>query len=266
MKPRRTAIAVSGVLAVIAVVIMAFGSPSQAESKKLLISNSADGPFHDNLSRPLFQGDAPFVPRDRARSTFYVKNNSNQAARATLAVVNRGASTTFESALTFDVDIDGTKSSGAVPAPGRDGCTHVTTGPSLEPGAVQAVDLSLAVADLTGQAGMDQAASLDFVVTLTQVGRSGQVDVCGEQADPEPESEGEQGEEEEQDPSDDQCRRDVVVSVAGEPSCVPTVVDAGATYGMGDPRNSGTVAFLAAVLVSIGSGMLLLAGRRRRTA
>jgi hypothetical protein len=121
------------------------------------------------------------------------------------------------------------------------------------------VNLSLAVADLTGSDGMAQAASLDFVLTLSQVGASGQVDVCGEQG-----AADEQGEEGGPG-SGDHCR-DVVVTVAGEPSCVPTVVDAGASYGLGEPRSPGTVAFLAAVLVSIGGGMLLLAGRRRRTA
>ncbi len=122
------------------------------------------------------------------------------------------------------------------------------------------MDLSLAVADLAGQQGMGQAASVDFVLTLSQVGDSGQVDVCGEQGeDGEDDEEGEPG-------SDDQCRRDVVVTVAGEPSCVPTVVDAGATDGTGEPRSPGTVAFLAAVLLSLGASLLLLAGRRRRTA
>ena len=260
MSLHRIPLALAAVLLAVATLVVLLGSPSQAESKNLLVSSSPDGPFRDHLAKPLFKGEGPFVPRDRADSIFYVKNNSSDTARATLAVVNHGASSAFESALTFDVDIEGTKSSGALPGNGSDGCSLVTTGPSIAPGDVQAVDLSLAVADLASSEGMAQAASLDFVLTLSQVGENGQVDVCGEQGE-----EGEAGEEGEPG-SDDQCRRDVVVTVAGEPSCVPTVVDAGATYGMGEPRSPGTVAFLAAVLVSIGGGILLLAGRRRRTA
>jgi len=264
MSLNRVPLALAAVLLLVATMVMFLGTPSEAVTKNLLISSSADGPFRDHLSRPLFKGEGPFVPLDRADSTFYVKNNSSDTARATLAVVNRGTSNDLESALSFDVDIQGTKSSGALPSPGRDGCALITTGPSIEPGDVQAVDLSLAMADVTGQEGMAEVASLDFVLTLSQVGENGEVDVCGEQADAEPEAEGEQGEEGE--PVSDQCRRDVVVTVAGEPSCVPTVVDAGATYGLGEPRSPGTVAFLAAVLVSLGAGMLLLAGRRRRIA
>jgi hypothetical protein len=144
-----------------------------------------------------------------------------------------------------------------VPAPGSAGCSLVTTGPNIAPGGVQGIDIALAVADLQEQVGMEQAASLDFVVTLSQVGPRGQVKVCGEQAVAEPEVKGAQG-------SDPDCDRDVVVTVAGNPSCVPTAVDAGASYGAGDPRSAGAIGVLAALALTIGAGMVVLAGTRRR--
>lgn len=88
------------------------------------------------------------MPLDEATSTFYVKNSSQQVARTTLAVVNSDNTKTFESALTFAVHIDGITSNSTMPAPGTRGCSLITTGPSIEPGAVQTVDLALAVADL----------------------------------------------------------------------------------------------------------------------
>lgn len=102
---------------------------------------------------------------------------------------------------------------------------------------------------------MRQAASLDFVVTLTQTGETGWVEVCGEQAEAEPEIKGDQG-------SGPDCTRDVVVTTTGTPTCVPTAVDAGATYGGGEPRDAATVAGLAGVLITL--GLVLWADRRRR--
>ena len=265
MRVRRTALAGIVALALAAVMVALLGTPSQAEPKKLLVSNSVNGPFRDNLASPLFAGDDPFVPLDAATSTFYVKNNSKQTARTTLAVVNRGGTNEFEDALTFDVDIDGTTSSGAVPEVGANGCSLITTGPSIAPGKVQSVDVSLAVADLEGQVGMDQAASLDFVVTLSQVGPKGQVKVCGEQATAQPEVKGAQGTEGQQGEQGEQCRRDVVVTAAGTPTCVPSAVAAGVpSYGAGQPRQPATVAGLAVVLLATGAGLVLWATRRRR--
>jgi hypothetical protein len=262
MRVRRTALGGLVVVALAAVLLALLSAPSQADPKKLLVSNTATGPFRDNLATPLFDGAGRFVPLDEASSTFYVKNNSKQTARATLAVVNRGGSNDFEDALTFDVDIDGTAASGAVPEVGSKGCSLITTGPSIAPGKVQAVDISLAVADLQDQVGMDQAATLDFVLTLTQTGKNGQVEVCGEQATAQPEVKGAQG-------GRSDCRRDVVVTVAGDPTCVPTAVDAGRaghpSYGAGDPRSALAVTGMAGLLAGLGAGLVLWANRRRRT-
>lgn len=282
MTMRRMTLGAFVALSMTAVMIILLGSPSQAEPKKLLVSNYANGPFRDNLATPLFDDDGKFVPLDATSNTFYVKNNSKQTARATVQVVDRGTTNDFESALTFDIDIDGTSTGGTVPLPDSPGCSLVITGPSIKPGAVQAIDVSLAVADLTEQIGMDQAASLDFVVTLTQTGKNGQVEVCGEQAGAEPEVKGAQGnanggdgnsgtdaDPDDADPDDGDeaadCERDVVVSVTGDPTCVPTAVDAGASYGAGDPRSGGIIAMLAALVASTGVAMVLLSGRRRRT-
>ncbi len=269
MRVRRTALGGLLVLALAAALLALLGAPSQAESKKLLVSSSATGPFRDHLATPLFDGDAPFVPRDRASSTFYVKNNSEQTARATLSVVDRDGTNEFEDALSFEVDIDGTAAAGTldtVPELGGDGCSVLATGPSIAPGAVQPVGVSLSVADLDGRSGTGQAATLDVVVTLTQTGDDGQVEVCGEQATAEPEVKGEQGTSTPGGAA--QCRRHVVVTVAGAPTCVPTAVAAGRggplSEGDGDPRSPLTVLGTVLLLVGLGVGLALGASRRRR--
>lgn len=249
------------VLATVTALVLALGSPAQAEPKKLLVSDSAAGPFNSQLGRPLFEGDGPFVPLDQSSTTFYVKNNSRQVARATVTVVNRGPTNEFEKALTLGLGIRGVAATGGVPAVGSPGCTLTVTGPSIQPGAVQAVDVSLAVTDLQQQVGTDQAASLDFVVRLTQTGRNGQVEVCGEQAGAQPEGQAQPAA-----TGSTDCRRDVVVTATGRPTCVPTVVDAGTTYGGGDPRQPASVATIAVLLTAAGAGLLLVAGRRRRSA
>lgn len=247
--------------AVTTLVIVLLGSPSGAEPKKLQISSAAEGPFRDNLVTPLWQGEGPLVPRDEVDASFFVKNNSGQSARATLAVVNRGRTNAFEQALTFEIDIDGTRATSTVPTTGSPGCTLITTGPTIAPGGVQGIDVSLAVADLAEQVGTARAASLDFVVTLSQVGPRGRTEICGEQAAAQPEVKGEQqtaggG-------RDPDCERDVVVTLSGSPTCVPTVVDAGATYADGDPRSPRTALPLAVLLLATGVGMAVLAARRR---
>ncbi len=113
MNVKRFVVALAVVPLALTAVVLPLVSPSQAVAKNLLVSNSADGPFRDHLSTPLFKGEGPFVPHDRAHNTFYVKNNSNDTARATLAVVNHGASSGFENALRFDVDIEGAKATGS---------------------------------------------------------------------------------------------------------------------------------------------------------
>jgi hypothetical protein len=256
MKMRRITLTAFAALTALAMLVLVLSSPSQADPKKLLVANSANGPYQNNLGNPLFQGKGPFVPLDQSTSSFWVKNNTKQTARLTVAVVNRGSTNEFEQALSFDVNIQGTQSGGLVPDPGAPGCSLVTTGPNIGPGATQKVDVGLAVADLQQQIGQNQAASLDFVVTLSQVGPKGQVQVCGEQATAQPtEVKGEQA-------TAGECAKNVVVTVAGKPTCVPTSVEAGLSYD--EPRSLFEVAGLAILLVGGGAGLMLWGNRRRR--
>jgi len=256
----RGAAGVGGILAGLLGLTIVVSPPSQAESKQLLVSNTPAGPFSDNLATPLFADTGPWVPNDRASRTFYVKNNSQDVARTTVAVVNRSGPGDFVDALTFDVDLEGTTTTGALPAAGSEDCGLVATGPNIGPGELQAVDISMAVADLEGQQGMNHAASLDFVVTLTQSGPDGQIDVCGAQAEAEPEVRGVQDHDEDA----DQCQRDVVVTAVGDPTCVPTVVAAGTSSDGTEPREPAVVAGWAGVLLAIGGSLVIWASRRRR--
>lgn len=261
MKIRRLTLAAFAALIALAMLVLVLGSPSQADPKKLLVANSASGPYQSNLAHPLFDGKGPFVPLDESTSSFWVKNNTKQIARLTVAVVNRGGTNEFEQALSFNVDIQGTQSSGMVTDPSNPSCQLVTTGPNIGPGATQKVDVGLAVADLQQQVGQSQAASLDFVVTLSQVGPKGQVQVCGAQATAQPiEVKGEQatagaGQQ-------GQCAKNIVVTVAGKPTCVPTAVDAGVSYD--EPRSPAEVAGLALLLLGGGAGLVVWGNRRRR--
>lgn len=256
MNARRVTLTAFAALTALAMLVLVLSAPSQADPKKLLVANSAAGPFQNNLAHPLFQGSGPFVPLDQVSSAFYVKNNSSQPARVTVQVVNRGATNDFEQALTFDVNIRGTQSSGSAPETGSPGCHLVTTGPNIAPGAVQKVDVGLAVADLQQQIGMNQAASLDFVATLSQVGPKGQIQVCGEQATAQPvEVKGEQA-------TAGECAKNVVVTAAGKPTCVPTAVDAGLSYD--EPRSPAEVAGLALLLMGGGATLMWWGNRRRR--
>lgn len=264
MSTRRASLAAFLTVTLTAVVVIVLGSPSQAEPRKLLISNSISGPFQGNLATPLFKGAGPFVPLDEASNTVYVKNNSDQTARTTVRVVNRGRTPAFEDSLAFDIDINGISTGGTAPLPGTPGCSMVVTGPSIAPGAVQAVDIDLAVGELPARVGMNQAASLDFVVTLSQTGSNGWVEVCGEQATAQPEVKGEPGGGSTNgDGSDPDCTREVVVTAVGTPTCVPTAVDAGATYGGGAPRGPREIALLVGLLVTTGASMVVWASRRR---
>ena len=256
MSIRRITLSALAVLAALAMLILVVSSPSQADPKKLLVSNSSNGPFQNNLATPLFQGSGPFVPLDQASNAFYVKNNSPQPARVTVQVVNRDDTNDFEKALTFNINIQGTQSSSSVPDPGNKGCSLVTTGPNIAPGGVQKVDVGVAVADLQQQIGMDQAASLDFVVTLSQVGPKGQIQVCGAQATAQPvEVKGEQA-------TAGECAKNVVVTVAGRPTCVPTSVDAGLSYD--EQRSPAEVAGLGILLIGGGATLMWWGNRRRR--
>ena len=256
MNLRRTLVVpVLGVL-----LVMLLAPASQAEPKRLLVGSGPTGPFRDNLGSPLFAGTGPLVPLDDVTRTFWVKNNSRQVARATVAVVNHGGSSDFERALTFGIDIDGVTASAGVPGAHEDGCRLVTTGPSIQPGQVQAVDVRLQVGDLAQRLGTDQTASVDFVVTLSQLGRQGQVEVCGAQATAEPtDGRGDHHQ---------RCTNDVVVTASGTPTCVPTAVDAGraAQDGEGPVRDPGVVGLAGAVLVGTGTALVLLRRRRHEDA
>jgi hypothetical protein len=234
-------------------------SPSQADPKKLQVSSTgAAKSWSDNLETPLFEGKGPFVPRDRETATFWLKNNSQQPARATLAVVNRGSLNDFEQALTFDYQV-GTTGTTAVPVyvDSKTKCKTYVTGRSIAPGESQQVDVTLNFADAEGQSAQGQQATVDFVLTLNQVGPKGKVDVCGVQAFAEPYTE---------------CKAPnaAVVTLIGKQTCpvvkgVEAVAGSGAGTEVlgatGAARSLGTVLIVGFAALVTGAG--LIAVRRR---
>lgn len=266
---RRVAPPVLTVLALAAAVVVSGAPGSRADEPRLLVATTAQGPFRAQLSAPLFEDVGLLSPRDVASAGFWVRNGSQEAVRTTVAVVRRGPDSDLARALTFDVDVSGTRSSGSVPSPEDPQCQLVTTGPSLRPDEVQQVAVDLEVADLPAQVATAQAAAFDVVVTLTPVGGNGEVEVCGEQAQAHPETEvaGEQATGEQAPPgAPASCGRDVVVTTVGRPTCVPVAVAAGsapgeAAYGAARPATG--VAGTAVLLVAAGAVLLLWSTRRR---
>ena len=230
--------------------LAALTGPAEARDAGLQVSRSASGPFADQLPGPLLDGIGRVVPLDAAGGTFFVRNGSPRVARTTVAVVNRGGANALTGALTLIVDVGGTTSTGTLPPDGRR-CDLVTTGPDLAPGAVQPVEVSLEVGDLTGQRGMDERLALDVDVTLSHLGGSGDVAACGRQAPGAP-------------PVAD-CQRAAVVTLAGDQRCPPTAVDAGVGDGLDLPRHPATTAGIGVTLLLVG-GLLLVLRRRRRGA
>lgn len=169
-------------LALIAALTLALGvaGPAHAEQKKLQLASAQAGPYADNLGAPLFSGT--YVP-GAVTSRFWVRNNSSATARVTIALVGNPNPNQLESHLSFTAGIGGTTSSTPVPiyqdSKKKNDCRSLVTGPTLDGGQVQAVDVTML---LDGTAPPRQSASFSFVVTLSQVSNKGQVDVCGPQS------------------------------------------------------------------------------------
>ncbi|MGA9746609.1 MAG: LPXTG cell wall anchor domain-containing protein [Nocardioides sp.] len=222
-----------------------------AERERLQVGASAEGPWLDNLDAPLFADAGPLVPSDSVPQRFYLRNSSARSARATLAVVGDGSWNTLEQHLWFDTSVGGVRSRVPVAVDDVTTCATYTTGPSIPAGGVQPVDVVLRFDDVPHQSAMREQAEVDFVLTLSQIGADGTVDICGTEAiaDEGPACDGPDS---------------VVVTVAGEATC-PAVEGTEATVGTladtGAPRDAGTLALLGVVLVAGGAGLLVV--RRR---
>ena len=216
---------------------LAFSVPAEAGDSGVQVSTTPTGPFRDQLHRQLFAGAGKLVPGDRVTRTFYVRNDSDLVARTTLEVSDSGPRNGFSDALDVSADLGGVSTDGPLHT-GDPDCSLTVTGPNLAPGAVQAVDITVDFRDVVGTAAAAQRASLDLLVTLSQVGETGVVEVCGEQATSDPVDDdpldGGPDDGTNSDPRDDgdaRCDQGAVVTVAGNPSCVPTSVAAGAHEG-----------------------------------
>lgn len=259
MSNRRSRAAAGLVAVALAALLSAFlaATPSAAAPKRLAVSNDGMA-WSSNLGTPLFEDAGRLVPQDSVDAAFFVRNDSDDPARATLAVVDRGPSSAFARNLTIDYTIAGAGRSTVSVDPAKP-CQSFVTGASIAPGDAQEVGVSLAFADVEGLATMDEPANLAFVVTLSQVGPKGTVDICGAQAVAEPYT---------------VCENEssAVVALVGETDC-PVVAGVEATGGgqnsigglgaTGAPRSLTAVLPLGIGLLIAGAG--LLAYRQRLT-
>ena len=177
----------TGVLRIVAALLAAAllgvvaGSPAHADPQRLMLGLGQTGPFTESLSTPLFTGT--YVP-GTATSTFYVKNESPSTTRATIALVPKEAVNELERSLSFSATVGG-QSGTAVPLHQdrkKNQCRALVTGPTVAPGGVQRVDVTMTIDPALSRAAMNQSASFTFVVTLSQVTTKGKVDVCGTQS------------------------------------------------------------------------------------
>jgi hypothetical protein len=265
---RRALVAVLATLLAVVTAMLLTAQPTQADPKKLLVSNDGST-WGDNLATPLFGDLGPLVPQDSRTSTFFLKNDSKQPARATLAVVDRGPANDFTDHLSFTYDVAGTTTPVPVAVAQKPKCKTYVTGPSIAPGGTQAVNVGVSFDDVTGQTAMDETSTVDFVLTLSQVGPNGRVDICGEQALAQPYQE---------------CKNPAlqVVTVIGKPTCAEVLgteamaggkqgTSAGATTGesvlaaTGAPRSTSTLLPLAVGLLAAGAGLMAVRCRREES-
>jgi hypothetical protein len=157
------------------------GSPAHADPQRLMLGLDPAGPFTESLSTPLFSGS--YVP-GTATSTFYVRNESPSTTRATIALVSKEAVNELERSLSFSATVGGHAGTG-VPLhqdKKKNQCRTLATGPTVAPGGVQRVDVTMMIDPDLSRTAMNQSASFTFVVTLSQVTTKGKVDVCGTQS------------------------------------------------------------------------------------
>jgi LPXTG-motif cell wall-anchored protein len=234
--------------------VLLLSSPSHADPQKLKVSRSATGPWSDNLSSALFDGTGAMVPTDAVTDTFYVKNDSPQAARATLSVPSGLGRNDLERHLVISADLGGVTS--AVPlTDGADSdCTAHVSGPSIAARGVQKVDVALRFDDVPGRVAQAQAANVGLIVTLSQVGPNERTDICGAEEGTRPAAGC-------ADPSQ------VVVAVVGDGGC-PEVKGERAQDAAADLPDTGaplgTGALTGVGLACLAGGALLLVVRRRR--
>lgn len=220
--------------------VVALGAPAQADPDRLRLSLSQSGPFTETLSTPLFSGS--YVP-GTATSTFYVQNDSPSTTRATISVVPKADSNDFERALSFSASVGGVFGEG-VPLfvdKKKNQCRTIVTGPTIQPGGVQEVDVTMRIDPDFPQPVTQQTASFSFVVTLSQVTNKGKVDVCGTQ------SPGGQS----------------VQVLGADTASTKPAADGLTPASSGAGRSSGFVAGLTALMLGAGA-LLLVASRRRR--
>ncbi|MGN6575106.1 MAG: hypothetical protein ACTHKG_05420 [Nocardioides sp.] len=261
---RRLLVGVTTIVVAALAAALLWSSPSAAAPQRLLVSNDGES-WSQNLTTPLFEELGPFVPQDDVTDRFYVKNNSNQPARATFRVSKDSDLNDFERNLSFSYTVGTTGTDEPVIVGKQNKCKAYVTGPTIKPGESQPINVNLQFADVQGQVAMDQTANVDMVVTLSQVTPKGMVDICGAQARAEPSTE---------------CKSPnaAVVTLVGQARCpvvagveafadtsgaqTGTANRAAALGSTGAPRSLSTLLPLS--LAMLAAGAALLAVRRRR--
>lgn len=219
-------------LLVIVLSLMSVG-PAHADPDFLKISFDREEGYADQLDGPLWQGSARMAPTVGMDSrTFFIKNDSNQTAKATLGLtdISGDLADFVDFTITF-VGSNGTSvTNGVAVQPDGKKCRTFATRPVIPAGGIQEAFVTATLVDLDNQDHQDESAEVDFRLALSQVIRNDKTDPCG----------------------------NVKTEVAGAQATKPT-----AGTPMSAERGAGTVLGWT-VLGVILAGLLVAARQRRR--
>ena len=224
--------------------------PSAAYAKTDRLEVSTDGQtWHQNLVEPLFAPDLLVVPTDELGASFHLRNSSKVPARATIALVNRSdQDSELQHHLAASVSIGDESSSSPVDLIGSMGCKTMVTGPTIAAGGTQQVHVDLAFVDVDDQTAQQSQARIGMVVTLNQTGPHGTAEICGEQAQTEPDC-------------DSPGRSSVaVLGTSPDRADCPAAVD---LPGTGAPKNLAGMFGMSVAMVLLGSLFVFLKRDRR---
>lgn len=157
------------IVAAIAAATLALAPAAAAHADTPDVLLSADGSHYAaTLHAGLFPASARIIPRGVQHATLYVKNPTSHAAilaiHATGIVVSRPDAA---GALSLRASSAGATNAPSVNLATKSTCARLLTGQPMPAGTSVRVDLTVAMADVTGHTAQDASAQANLVVSLS---------------------------------------------------------------------------------------------------
>jgi len=163
---RRIGGALAAVIAIVAIAVLGASAPARAAGDLEL---SRDGVHYTSGSiGSIFPANAQLVPGETARGTFWLRNNSAEAAWLSIAMSGvdfTGADYSY--ALTLNLDLDGERFTPHLVGD-LTTCTPLIDPRLIQPGASMRVDVAVEFGDVSGTSAQRSGAGLSFVTALSQ--------------------------------------------------------------------------------------------------